>query len=116
MSLKVGSLFKFFLSSFEYVKVGKFYKVKDSPLFLYSTKDAALLTIYDGMTMDDGRILWSRQYKTHISVLVKNSAFRILEKDQNCLKIVTNNGEVGWVISPYNEAWKKSWIEEVKNQ
>ena len=85
-------------------------------MYLYPTRDIALLTIYDGMTMADGRVWWSRQYNTHTSVLVKNTVFRILEKDENCLKIVTNNGEMGWVVAPYNETWEKSWLEEVKNQ
>ena len=42
-----------------------------------------------------------------------NSIFCFLEEDGKFLKVLSTNGELGWIIYPKDEAWNKGCIEEL---
>jgi hypothetical protein len=56
---------------------------------------------------------WSNQLNCDVSYLSPSDIFCLLEKDGTFLKVLTTNGEIGWIIYPKNETWTKGCIEEV---
>ena len=70
--------------------------------------DAAMLAAADST-------FWSMQYTCNITYISPNSIFCLVEveQDKKYLKVITTNGEIGWMR--YEEKdWAKGCIEEVK--
>ena len=100
------------------MKIGKLYQINKSFWYLYPTKDIAADA---GKTVPpathhapqaDTATYLSKRYNCNITT--ENSIFCLIEKDEKYLKVITSNGEIGWMIYPENENWTKDCFEEVK--
>ena len=95
------------------MKIGKLYQVKKFYWFIYPSTDIAA----DASDGTDGAsdatniaAYYSNKYNCKVSYIEPNSIFVFLEQDGYCCKILTTNGELGWI----NLAdWCKADIEEV---
>ena len=112
------------------LEVGKLYQVK-AYYFLYpSMGSAARATLqragdrrgeYIAFRRSDasaaaGAAYWSKELNGNVTYISENSIFCFLEEDGKFLKVISTNGELGWIIYPQDEEWNKGSIEEVKEQ
>ena len=99
-------------------RIGKLYQIKQYFWMVYPSKDianvAAARCAYATDTERLAAAYCSRQLNCNVTYIPKNGIFCLLEQDENYLKILSTNGELGWIIYPKNEAWTKGCIEEVK--
>ena len=61
--------------------------------------------------LDTGAPYWSNRFKCNVSYISPNSIFCLLEKDGEFIKVLSTNGELGWI---YLADLCKNNIEEVK--
>jgi hypothetical protein len=103
------------------MKIGKLYKVNKCTWFLYPTKERAGTAVSclghvpaaatPGSLWFRNAAYWSEHFKCNVTEINPNSVFFLLEQDAGFLKVLTGNGEVGWIC--FNK-WNKADIEEVK--
>ena len=107
------------------LNVGKLYQIKKYSWMLYPSKEIATApnTVTGNGTLwasslSDAYWLdyWSNQLNCNMTYISKNSIFCLLEEDGKYLKILSTNGELGWIIYPKNEEWNKGSIEEVTQE
>jgi len=98
------------------MKIGKLYEIKEFFWFLYPSKDIAVTAApaprYDAAAAAaaaDRAAYLSNRFKCKVSYIKPSSIFCLLEKDEKLLKILSTNGELGWII----DDWCKDDIEEV---
>ena len=109
------------------MKIGKLYQVKKFYWFLYPSKERAAAAAADAWWPGDDHGIaalhgvvaaqaaqWSEHFKCNVTFVSENSIFCLLEEDGNFLKILSTNGELGWMIYRNNEERNKGCIEEVK--
>ena len=104
------------------MNVGNLYEFKRYFWLLYPSKDIAVAAVTQTLppppaaafnTADavaDAAFL-SNRFKCNVSYISPNSIFCLLEKDEKYCKILSTNGELGWIILAN---WYKNDIEEVK--
>ena len=100
------------------MNIGKFYQVKKFYWLLYPSKDTVPAAINSAAASNDymatcTAACWSRELKCNVTFVSENNIFCLLEEDGRFLKVLTTNGEIGWVDYPTNEEWAKDCIEEV---
>jgi hypothetical protein len=102
------------------MKIGKLYQVKEFFWILYPSKDIAVAATDategdaaegDATSADAAAAYWSNRFKCNVSYIEPNSIFCLLEKDGECTKVLSTNGEIGWIILA---DWCKKDLEEVK--
>jgi len=96
------------------MNIGKLYQVKEYFWLLFPSKEIAaaeddLAAAATAAVAD----YWSTYFKCNISYISPNSIFCFLEQDGRFCKILSTNGELGWIIYPKNKDWAKGCIEEV---
>ena len=106
------------------MNIGKLYQTNTYTWFIYPTKDiAGAINAHakDHLEVDPHAVCpstyYSKRFNCNVSYILPNSIFFLLEKDGNCLKILSANGELGWInwiVYPENKDWAKDFIEEVK--
>jgi hypothetical protein len=105
------------------MKIGSLYEIKKWYWLLFPSKDIAAAT--SPRTCDTPSAeataggyadYWSREFNCNVLFIPQNSMFMLLEQDGKYCKILTTNGELGWISYPVNEVWAKGCIEEVKDQ
>ena len=74
------------------MNIGKLYQVKNLYWMIYPSKDV------------------SKYFNCNVSYISPNSIFVFLEKDEKVIKILSTNGEVGWI---YLSDFYKDDIEEI---
>jgi hypothetical protein len=104
------------------MNIGKLYQVKKFYCFLYPSKEIAVASVFrDGeasaaaaLGVDpaapDYAANYSKYFNCNVSYISPNSIFVFLEKDEKVIKILSTNGEVGWI---YLSDFYKDDIEEV---
>jgi len=105
------------------MKIGKLYQVKELFWFLYPSKDTASTAATTATTAAIATLgtadpagtaaFWSNRLKCNVSYISPKSIFCLFEKDGEFIKILTTNGELGWIWI-YLADWCKKDIEEVK--
>ena len=85
------------------MNIGKLYKTKKLCWMLYPSKDiattAGLITTLPGL--EEGcRAYWSKELNCNVSYVKQNSMFMLLVRDGEYIKILSANGEVGWIYFP----------------
>jgi len=98
------------------MNIGSLYTVKKWSWSLFPTKETAAAAALGGMIAPaawaaDRVAYYSKRFKCNVSYIESNSVFCLLEKDGIYCKVLTANGEVGWI---YLADWCKDDIEEVK--
>ena len=96
------------------MNVGKLYQVKKWFWLLYPSRDIAARCSPPATVGVVDLAYYSRKYNCNVTYISPNSIFCLLEKDENFLKVLTTNGELGWMINQQDEAWAKDTIEEIK--
>ena len=101
------------------MNIGKLYQVKKLCWMLFPSKEIAATTsppIHEPSTVASVATAtaiaayYSEKYNCYVSYISAKSIFMLLEKDGDFIKILSTNGEVGWI----NLAdWCKNDIEEV---
>ena len=98
------------------MEVGKLYQIKTYCWLLYPSKDIAISI--DGSVGDRCGALvattaayFTKRLNCNISYITKKSMFVLLERDGEYCKILTANGEIGWIVL---DDWYKRDIAEVK--
>ena len=103
------------------MKIGKLYQVKKYFWYLYPSKDIAVAA-RPATDNPAGELIavasvsvayakyWSKELNCNVSYISPNSIFCLLEKDEKYCKILSTNGELGWI---YLADWCKDDIEEV---
>jgi hypothetical protein len=104
---------------------GKLFQVKKYFWLLYPSKDIAAaawdwieaiahaVAASDVASAECYSQAWSKQYNCNVTFVSPNDIFCLLEQDGKYLKILSTNGELGWINHPTNDAWTKGCIEEV---
>ena len=103
------------------MNIGMLYRVNRRFWMLYPSKRQAVLasgTPWEA-NIDRPSAVRCAEYRSkelncNIVFVSPNSILVLLEQDANFCKILTGNGEWGWIIYPENEYWAKGCIEEVK--
>ena len=102
------------------MQVGKLYQVKQYFWLLYPSKEiaahAAALRFAD-LTAAAGPVAadyWSIYFNCNVTYISPKDIFCLIEKDGKYLKVLTTNGELGWIKYPQGQEWTKGCIEEVK--
>ena len=97
------------------MEVGNLYQSKNLYWLLYSSRDTAVRL---GARLDrDQRAaarsaaFWSREFGCKVGYIEPKSVFMILEQDGIVCKILSTEGNIGWIILA---EWCKVDIEEVK--
>jgi hypothetical protein len=103
------------------MKIGGLYQLKKNYWMLYPSKDTA--TAADAAVVgaavadaaaDNWANYWSKRLDCNVSYISPNSMFVLLEQTERFCKVLSTEGNIGWIIYPENEAWTKNRIEEVK--
>ena len=97
------------------MQVGKLYQVKKLFWLLFPSKEivaTAVATAADGDATDAD--YWSKYFNCNVTYISPNGIFCLIEKDGVYLKVLTTNGEMGWIKYLQGQEWTKGCIEEVK--
>jgi len=100
------------------MEIGKLYQTKELYWFLFPSLDKAI-AVFNAL---DGAAnfasyarraaeYWSIQLNCNVSFISPQSMFVLLEQDIRHSKILTTEGNIGWIYLP---EWCKEDIEEVK--
>jgi len=102
------------------MNIGSLYHIKKYSWLLFPSKETvhkrvhSWASINDHHLIDDAVDYWSRQLKCNLSCVTEKSMFLLLEQDGNLCKILSTEGNIGWIIYPENEGWTNGCIKEVK--
>jgi hypothetical protein len=95
------------------MKIGKLYQVKKYYWLLYPSKDiAALVGPSAAAEAASDAAYYSKRFNCNVSYIEPNSIFCLLEQNGKFCKILSTNGELGWIylVDFYKD---KDDIEEV---
>ena len=105
------------------MNVGKLYQVKKFYWMLYPLKDKAAAAVSAAATATAAgartsaaavaaaaAAYYSTYFNCNVSYISSGSIFVLLEQDGEFIKILSTNGEVGWI---YLTDWCKDDIEEI---
>ena len=109
------------------MNIGKLYQFKKYFWFLYPSKEIAVAAYGDAAESDaaegdaaegdatesDAALFayyWSKEFNCNVSYISPNSIFCLLEKDGKLIKVLSTNGELGWI---YLADFFKDDIKEV---
>ena len=101
------------------MNVGKLYQAKNYYWMLYPSKDvaahAANAAWSDGrcpstrcFVVEAASAYYSKYFNCNVSYISPNSIFCLLEKDGEFIRILSANGEVGWIylsLSNYSDSY-----------
>ena len=106
------------------MEIGKLYQIKKYVWYLYPSKETAAHAsrrhaAADALHSDPSEAayyseLWSKQFDCNVSYISENSIFCLIGNNGKLLKVLSANGELGWISYPQDEEWTKGCIEEVK--
>jgi len=96
------------------MEVGKLYQTKELYWFLFPSLETAhsQAPAADASAdyADNIAVYWSYELDCTVSYIIP-SMFVLLEQDKEYCRVLTTNGELGWIIL---DGWCKDDIEEVK--
>jgi hypothetical protein len=94
------------------MNIGKLYQVKKFYWLLFPSKDIASVAPYiaTARATEAGAAYYSKRFNCNVSYISPNSIFVFLEQDGNFCKILSTNGELGWLVL---SDWLIEDIEEV---
>ena len=88
-------------------KTGKLYQIKKYYWMLFPTKETASSSAVASTAY------LSKQFNCNVTYISPNDIFCLLEQDGNFMKVLTINGEIGWMIYPKDLIFTNGYIEEV---
>ena len=108
------------------MEIGKLYQIKQFFFLVYPEKTyAAAAAASRAAEAADAHgaahgaavyaAFWSKTLNCNVTFVTPNSIFCLIEQDGDYLKVLTTNGELGWIRYPENKKWAKS-IEEVAQE
>jgi hypothetical protein len=96
------------------MNVGKLYQVKKYFWLLYPSKEIADAHVFASLdtTAAAAAAYYSKEYNCNVSYISPKSIFCFLEQNEKFIKILSTNGELGWIY--LSDFYKdKDDIEEV---
>jgi hypothetical protein len=106
------------------MNIGKLFQFKKYFWMLYPSKDIVAAVAHADITNPYAVVesaaegwtdYWSNRLNCNVSHIEPNSMFMLLEQTDKVCKILTTNGEIGWIFYPEDAEWTKGCIEEVKH-
>ena len=112
------------------MELGKLYQIKKYFWLLFPSKDIAseiIKVVRELMGLSGASTLgaahdedfaataaayWSKRFNCNVTYISENDIFCLIEEDGKYLKVLTTNGELGWIRYPEDKEWAKS-IKEV---
>ena len=91
------------------MNIGGLYQIKKWFWLLYPTKDiaeAATAAAASHSPVATARY-WSKELNCNVSFFSQNSMFMLLEQTDKFCKILTTNGEIGWILYPEDAEWSQ---------
>jgi len=103
------------------LELGKLYQIKQHCWLLYPEKNTARsLDLANASAQDVHACLdeWNEDLegKKIITYISPRTVFFPVEIDGLLLKVISANGELGWMIYPENESYTEGCIEELKEE
>ena len=99
------------------LNIGKLYQVKRLYWYLYPSKDIAPAPAAAMRHATVAAARWaeyfSKQFNCNVTYISPNDIFCLLLKEEKFLKVLSTNGEIGWMYHPTDKEWTKGYIEEV---
>ena len=97
------------------MNIGKLYQVKNLYWMLYPSTAADAAAAHDPVRFGEkvaaaASAYYSKYFNCNVSYISPKSIFCLLEKDGEFIRILSANGEVGWI---YLADWCKDDIEEI---
>ena len=97
------------------MNVGKLYQAKEFYWMLFPSKDIASVAPHIAAAVEQHHAAWltayySKEYNCNVSYISPKSIFCFLEQNEKFIKILSTNGELGWI---HLSDWWKEDIEEV---
>jgi hypothetical protein len=85
------------------MKIGKLYEIKKEFWMLYPSKDIAAAVVARGGSSahpigPPAAAFYSEHFKCNVSYIAPNGIFCLLEQDEKFIKVLSTNGELGWII------------------
>jgi hypothetical protein len=102
------------------MKIGKLYQIKKYFWMLYPSKEIVAARGPGAACASEATPcpppasvadFWSKQFNCNVTFVSPNDIFCLLEQDGEYIKVLSTNGELGWIILA---DWYKDDIEEVK--
>ena len=100
--------------------IGKLYQIKKFFWYIYPVKEVIGRRMPSGEATKIENVVavladhWSKELNCNVSYISPNGIFCLLEQAGKYLKVLTTNGELGWIILPEDQVWVKGTIEELK--
>jgi len=104
------------------MKIGGLYQLKKYYWLLYPSRDIATAAVVATVVAAAAATVaiaavnaayLSKRLNCNVSY-IEPSMFVLLEQDKEYCKLLTANGQLGWIIYPEDAEWTKDCIEEVK--
>ena len=102
------------------MKIGSLYQVKNFQWLVFPSKETAarfddgFFAAYDNEP--SAPAYWSNRLNCNVSYIAPNSIFILLQQDEDLNKILTANGEIGWIVYAGEKKWFTAPFEEVKTE
>ena len=101
--------------------IGKLYQIKKYYWLVYPSKETAAEAPASAGPHPDATgaaaaraAYWSKELNCNVTYIPENNIFCLLEQDEKFMKVLSSNGELGWMCYPKDQEWTKGCFEEVK--
>lgn len=99
------------------MQIGKLYQIKKHFWLLYPSKETAAAGVAGpagggAAGAADYSDYWSKELNCNVTYIPENGIFCFLEQNGKFLKVLSTNGELGWIIYSENEEWARVYREQ----
>ena len=95
------------------MNIGNLYKANRRFWLVYPSRDIPPNSRGASILPHEAEAVFYSKRLSNGSYISPNSIFVLLDQDGEFIKILSTNGELGWIIYPENEDWCKDYIKEV---
>lgn len=105
------------------INIGALYQVKKHGRMLCPSRETAakIAQMYGGTDGSNFHwnhsynhsLHWSKHFNCNVSYVASDSIVVLLEQHDGFCKVLTADGQLGWLVYPQNKVWTYGCIEEV---
>lgn len=98
------------------MRTGYLYKVKEFHWLLFPSreiliKSLSIVRTHCISTFNSLHFNWNKCCDCEVNSMSPDDYFLLLESDRKYMKVLTNNGNIGWTL---NKSYFNSFLEEIK--